>query len=182
MEIAMAKDLAEHEPEQRPSRGRPTKYDPAFCDRIIEMGAYGASMAEMCLEMRITHPTWYAWVEEHEDFSTAVKHARELARGWWEMKGRVATFNAEGFNSTSFIFNMKNRFRDDWKDVSDHNVKSSATNLNVNTAAPVEASIPELVALLAQAASPQGEGVHSEPRPSGPVLPAGLPVEAPRRE
>ena len=41
----------------------------------------------------------------------------QISQGWWEMKGRQATVGeVEGFNATSFIFNMKNRFKEDWRD------------------------------------------------------------------
>ena len=38
---------------------------------------------------------------------------------FWEKQGRMATFGATpNFNATTWIFNMKNRFSEDWKDVS----------------------------------------------------------------
>lgn len=97
--------------------GRPTKYSPAMCDKVIEMGNYGASKAEMYLELGISHDAFHNYVNEFPEFNEAVKHATRLAQGWWEREGRKATFGASpGFNATSFIFNMKNRFKEDWKD------------------------------------------------------------------
>jgi len=44
-----------------------------------------------------------------------------VSQGWWESKGREATFGGvPNFNATSFIFNMKNRFPADWRDKQDH--------------------------------------------------------------
>lgn len=98
------------------ARGRPTKYDPAFCDRVIELGRQGASKAEMALELDIAMSTFDVWQNERADFSEAVKRAVELSRGWWEKKGRIHTFDSKDFNPTSYIFQMKNRFSDHWKD------------------------------------------------------------------
>ena len=39
----------------------------------------------------------------------------DLCEAWWEAHGRLATFRSEGFNATSYIFNMTNRFGADWK-------------------------------------------------------------------
>jgi len=97
--------------------GRPTKYESKFCDQIIEMARYGASKAEMALDLGIVMSTFTKWQEENEEFSAAVKEAEQISQGWWEKQGRVATFGGvDGFNATSFIFNMKNRFHRDWKD------------------------------------------------------------------
>ena len=97
--------------------GRPTKYDPVFCDKIIEMAAYGASKAEMALELGIAMSTFDVWQRANPQFSVAVKEAESISQGWWEKQGRIATFGGvQGFNPTSFIFNMKNRFKKDWKD------------------------------------------------------------------
>lgn len=97
--------------------GRPTKYKPEFCERVIEMGSEGASLAEMALDLGIAYSTFDAWKNEREDFSDAVKEAEALSRGWWEKQGRLATFGGhDGFNATSYIFQMKNRFSEHWRD------------------------------------------------------------------
>ena len=97
--------------------GRPTNYDPTYCDKVIELGREGASKAEMAHALGCSRPTMDAWAAAHPEFLYALKEALENAQGWWESQGRKATFGAApGFNATSFIFNMKNRFPKDWKD------------------------------------------------------------------
>ena len=97
--------------------GRPTSYDPRFCDLVIELGKEGASKAEMAAECGVSRPTFDAWCEAHEEFLYSVKEAFSFSQAWWEKKGRVATFGGvDGFNATSFIFNMKNRFPNDWRE------------------------------------------------------------------
>lgn len=97
--------------------GRPTKYRPEFCDRVIAMGGEGKTLAEMADGLDIDRSTLNDWCVKHETFSRAVKRGLEKAQAWWESQGRLATFGGtEGFNATSYIFQMKNRFKDDWRD------------------------------------------------------------------
>lgn len=111
------------------SAGRPSKYDSAMCDRVVELGRIGASRAEMAAELGISRSNaWYAYQEKHEDFRDAVKEAEALSQAWWEKKGREATFGGcDGFNATSYIFQMKNRFSHDWRDKQDHEHKVGLT-------------------------------------------------------
>lgn len=97
--------------------GRPSKYDPAFCEQVIDLGREGASKAEMSYALGVARSTFDLWEHEHPAFSEAVKEAVSLAQGWWEQKGRKAVFGGiPNFNATAFIFTMKNRFPSDWKD------------------------------------------------------------------
>lgn len=99
------------------SGGRPTKYDPKMCERVLECGAEGMGVCEMADELGIHYETFMAYRAKHPQFSEAVKEALRKSQAWWERKGRQATFGGtEGFNATSYIFNMKNRFSEDWKD------------------------------------------------------------------
>jgi DNA-binding XRE family transcriptional regulator len=95
---------------------RPSKYDKSFLPKIIEMGKEGASKAEMSAKLGITRETFNQYEKEYPEFSDAVKQAVALSQAWWEEKGRQAVFNSTNFNATAYIFNMKNRFRDDWSD------------------------------------------------------------------
>lgn len=97
--------------------GRPSKYDPDMCQRVIEYGKQGMGKCEMAAELDIHFSTFEAWQAEKPEFSEAVKSALRFSQAWWEKQGRLATFGGfDGFNATSFIFNMKNRFKDDWRD------------------------------------------------------------------
>ena len=112
--------------------GRPSKYDPAMCETVIQCGREGMGKAEMAAELDIAYSTFDLWTQEHPEFSEAVKHARLLSQAWWEKQGRSATFGATpGFNPTSYIFNMKNRFKDDWREKQDVDVTSNGGPLTI---------------------------------------------------
>lgn len=88
-----------------------------MCDRVIALGEEGMGQVEIAAELKIAYSTFDLWLKEHPEFSDAVKEARRRSQAWWEKQGRIATFGGtEGFNATSYIFQMKNRFRDDWND------------------------------------------------------------------
>lgn len=106
--------------------GRPTKYKEDFPERALELFKVGASKAEICLELEIGFDAFQDYQEKHPLFSEAVKKGMQISQGWWEMKGRQATMGGvEGFNATSFIFNMKNRFKHDWRDKQELDHKST---------------------------------------------------------
>lgn len=96
--------------------GRPTKYDPAMCDRVRELGAAGKSKTQIAVGLGINLDTLYEWIKTHDDFSEAVKDANALAQAWWEDAGQSGLGMGKDFNATAFIFQVKNRFRSDYSD------------------------------------------------------------------
>lgn len=114
--------------------GRPTKYRPEMCDTLAGMGSDGEGMAEAYVALKISPDTFHRWVKEIPEFSEAVKAYRARSQAWWEEMGRKGTFGlTEGFNGTGFVFNMKNRFPDDWRDKQevDHSGKMTVAHATV---------------------------------------------------
>jgi transposase len=109
--------------------GRPSKYDPAFCEVVIEAGRNGETMAGMAEACDVHRETIREWMEIHPEFSAAVKRGLQISQVEWERKGRLATFGeVPNFNATSYIFQMKNRFKEDWRE----KLEVEQTNFNVN--------------------------------------------------
>ena len=106
--------------------GRPSKYDPAFCDVVIAAGDDGETLAGMAVACDVDRETINNWMAAHPEFSRAVKRGLLLSQVWWERQGRLATFGkVDGFNATSYIFQMKNRFKEDWRDKVEQDLTSS---------------------------------------------------------
>src|SRR5690606_39606725 len=72
--------------------------------------------SDLALEMDICFETLNEWRKEKTDFSEAIKKAIRHSQGWWERLGRVGASGQHEINPTVYIFNMKNRFKDDWRD------------------------------------------------------------------
>jgi hypothetical protein len=88
-----------------------------MCEAVIASGEQGKTLAGMAEDLDIDRGTLNEWMEAHPEFSRAVKRGLQKSQAWWEDEGRKATFGGcEGFNATSYIFQMKNRFKDDWRD------------------------------------------------------------------
>ncbi len=95
--------------------GRPSKYDPKFCDEVREFLKDGYSVAAFAGHIGVAVSTVHLWVNEHEEFSDAVKEAQASAVLWWENRGRDIALGKDG-NPTLVIFGLKNRAKDEWRD------------------------------------------------------------------
>lgn len=88
----------------------------------------------MALELEVDISTFNLWREKHEAFSAAVKKAVGFSQGWWEKQGRLsAVGQVDNFNATSYIFNMKNRFKEDWRDKHEVDNTSSDGSMKMPT-------------------------------------------------
>lgn len=91
--------------------GRPTKFDPEFCERLIETMSSGASLAEFAADLRVTRSTIYQWAEDYPEFSDAIKLGRELQESWYNKVGRAAMAGKlPDFRPVIWIFTMKTQF------------------------------------------------------------------------
>lgn len=98
--------------EKRPV-GRPSKYKPEYCERVIELAKEGRGWADYAAEFEIDRTTLYDWAESHEEFSTALSRAKVLEQKWWEEQGRSGMF-LDKFNALVWKTSVQARFRDDY--------------------------------------------------------------------
>lgn len=105
--------------------GRPTKYDPAFCDRVVELGMQGASKTEIAFELGVVKNTLENWAAEHPDFLRAMTRAKEAEQVWWEREGRQ-NLKTQGYQSSMWSRSMAARFPDEWRE----STKNEVTGAN----------------------------------------------------
>jgi hypothetical protein len=108
--------------------GRPTDYKPEYCDMLIDHMGQGYSFESFAGLVDVARSTIYEWVENQPDFSDAKSTAFEKSRLFWEKAGIDGLFSeteydekgkptkSRSLNSTVWIFNMKNRFKDEWRE------------------------------------------------------------------
>jgi len=97
--------------------GRPTKYDPAFCEKVVEVMEKGYSKEAVAGHLNIDKTTLYAWDVKYPSFSNAIKRGVELSRIFWEkaaIDNLTHTKDGRRLDAATWIFNMKNRFN--WTD------------------------------------------------------------------
>ena len=105
-----------------------TKYKKEMCIKAEEVLANGESLAAICAELGITRTTLYDWRDTHPDFKEAIERGLQKAQRLWEQMGQDGIKgNYEKFNSAPWIFTMKNRFREDYKE--DKDVKTDNSSL-----------------------------------------------------
>lgn len=105
--------------------GRPSKYDPAFCELAETTLAQGYSEAVLAGEIGVCVDTITEWKNVHPDFSASVKVGRARgARIWEDRLAKLADKN-EG-NATGIIFGLKNRQPSEWKDKTESDVNLKA--------------------------------------------------------
>ena len=108
--------------------GTSNKYRKDMCIKAEEVLANGESLAAICAELGITRTTLYDWRERHPEFKEAIERGLQKAQRLWEQIGQDGIKgNYEKFNSAPWIFTMKNRFREDYKE--DKEIKSDNASL-----------------------------------------------------
>lgn len=70
--------------EQKRPVGRPSTYDPAYCEKVVELGKLGKSIEQICYNLNTPIRTLYEWRDRHEEFSQALDEAKVYEQAWWE--------------------------------------------------------------------------------------------------
>jgi hypothetical protein len=97
--------------------GTPNKYKPELCKKAFEVLSNGESLAAVCCELDITRETLRVWRNTHKDLNEAINKGLEHSQRYWENIGKMGIQGAyEKFNAAPWIFTMKNRFREDYKE------------------------------------------------------------------
>ena len=118
--------------------GRPSKYDPSFCQKLIDHMSKGYSFESFSAVVDVDRDSLYEYVKVHPEFSDAKKVAFDKNLLFWEKQGidglyTETEYNEKGkpisgktLNATVWIFNMKNRHQ--WRDRLD----SEKDNINIS--------------------------------------------------
>lgn len=100
--------------------GRPSLYNPAYCERVIELGKEGCSVVEMAADLGVARNTIETtWPADHPEFLEAFTKARVYSQSWWESMGRKNLIMAPGagqFQGSVWSRSMAARFPADWRE------------------------------------------------------------------
>ena len=113
--------------------GRPSKYDPAYCEQAIEHLSEGYSITTLAAKLGIGISTLYDWRKQFPEFAEALKQGEEQCKHWWEDQAREA---AKSGNAAVIIFGLKNRCG--WRDKID--ITKETTHRYVIETAPQPAT------------------------------------------
>jgi hypothetical protein len=101
--------------------GQPTKYQPKYCQMLIDHMKSGMSFEAFAghPDVMVCRDTLYQWVKDNPEFSDAKRQGSEAARFFLEATGIKGLHGKiKNFNSTVWIFTMKNRCQ--WRDKVEH--------------------------------------------------------------
>jgi transposase len=109
--------------------GRPTDYDPAFCEDVIRLGRQGKSIEQIAYRLFVAVSTMYKWRDEHPEFSEALAAAKEYEQAYWEDLADshiVETKDGPRLNATIWSRSMAARFPKKYRE----QVKQEITGAN----------------------------------------------------
>lgn len=93
--------------------GRPTDYNPEYCEQVIELGKEGKSLAQMCAHFDISRQTIDNWAAAHLEFLEALSRAKVHMQAKLEELG-FSGLTSKEFNAAVWKKTMEARFRDDY--------------------------------------------------------------------
>jgi hypothetical protein len=95
--------------------GRPTKYHKKYCEQLIAWMTKGLSFEAFAGDLQVSKQTLYTWLKKHPEFVDAKSIGTGKSNAFWEKIGVAGvTGKLPGFQTSAWIFNMKNRFG--WRD------------------------------------------------------------------
>lgn len=98
---------------------RPTVYKPSLCEKVVEYGKMGKSVAWMAAELGVSKQTLHNWTQEHPEFLDAFTRAKLESQRWWEDVGQehvVARPGEGSLNAGVYARSMAARFPEDWRE------------------------------------------------------------------
>lgn len=100
---------------ERHPGGRPSKYDPAYCEMAKELGRQGKSRAQIAAYFDMSRQGLAGWEKAYPEFLDAMTLASEYALSWWETAGQTGMF-MQNFSANAYSLQIRNRFPADYRD------------------------------------------------------------------
>lgn len=126
-----------------------TEYNIDFCLQAIYLGEQGKSPSQICKDLGISTKIKDRWMADgtKPEFKLAMEMAHTYEQAYWEHMGHNGTKGVLAkFNATSWQFIMKNRFKKDYKDITESKVDMTNSVKNM-TDEQIEAQIDILQGL-----------------------------------
>lgn len=93
--------------------GRPSLYDPAFCERVVELGKLGKSTEAISSILDVGTATLYRWRDEFPEFREALETAKDHELRWWEEQAQaymIESKDGDRLNASIWSRSMAARF------------------------------------------------------------------------
>lgn len=93
--------------------GRPTLFDPSYCDKVVELGALGKSLEQIATILGVSCRVLYDWRDKYPEFLRALEQAKEAEQTWWEDQAQAYMLehkDAAKLNASIWSRSMAARF------------------------------------------------------------------------
>jgi transposase-like protein len=93
--------------------GRPSLYDPSYCDEVVALGRKGKSVEQIAALLNVSLRTMYSWRDAHEEFLHALDDAKTYEQAWWEEQAAaymVENKESDRLNASLWSRSMAARF------------------------------------------------------------------------
>jgi transposase len=108
LDITLMNDTTEKRPV-----GRPSLYDPKYCEEVIALGKIGKSTEAIGAILGVGTKTLYNWRDQNPEFLHALELAKEFELQWWEDIGQthmVENKESDKLNASIWSRSMAARF------------------------------------------------------------------------
>jgi len=93
--------------------GRPTLYDPSYCDEVRALGSLGKSVEQISTKLGVSLRTMYTWRDAYPEFLHALEDAKVAELNWWEDQAQAYMLehkDAAKLNASIWSRSMAARF------------------------------------------------------------------------
>ena len=101
------------------------KYDPAMCERMIELGKLGASQKMIWSDLGISKNTAESYKKNHPEFAEALDMALVHSQAHWERE-LLANIENKGYNSRLAEIALRGQFQQDYRETRDTKIDLKA--------------------------------------------------------
>ncbi len=139
---------------QKAPGGRPTKYKPEYCEKLIAHMSEGFGFESFGATIGgVAKSTMQEWLKQHEEFLKAKRIAEIYALYHWEkvLRDNLVVEKGSTFNSSLYIFAMKNKFG--WSDRTDLRISADLEDNQKDFSLLRSVPRKELIALVKKKAS-----------------------------
>ena len=102
-----------------------SKYDPAMCERMIELGKLGASQKMIWSDLGISKNTAESYKKNHPEFAEALDMALVHSQAHWERE-LLANIENKGYNSRLAEIALRGQFQQDYRETRDKKIDLKA--------------------------------------------------------
>lgn len=100
-------------------------------DMVIESGREGKHITDFLLKLNLTYDQHYTLLKRRPDYYKVFQNYQRLCEQWWYNQAHEAVGSGQSnkFNQRLWTIIMKNKFRDQWSDEKQIDIRSNGESI-----------------------------------------------------